>query len=75
MTVCTAIPISNHRTDFMNSVTFVCNNFESVSDNVRKNVLLLYGDSCFDGFKNRFTLEATVTYIKTSERFSESLFD
>ena len=59
----------------MNSVTFVCNNFESVSDNVRKNELLLYGDSCFDGFKNRFTLEATVTYIKNSERFSESLFD
>ena len=50
----------------MNSVKFVCNNFESMSENVKKDVLLLYGDSCFDGFKNRFTLEATVTYIKTS---------
>ena len=35
-----------------------------MSENVKKNVLLLYGDFCFDGFKNRFTLEATVTYIK-----------
>ena len=57
----------------MNSVKFVCNNFESMSDNVKKNVLL-YGDSRFDEFKNIFTLEATVTYIKFSERISESLF-
>ena len=44
-----------------------------MSDNVKKNVLL-YGDSRFDEFKNIFTLEATVTYIKFSERISESLF-
>ena len=40
----------------MNSVKFVCDNFESMSDNVEKN-LLLYSDSRFDEFKNRFILE------------------
>ena len=55
----------------MNSVKFVCDNFESMSDNVEKN-LLLYSDSRFDEFKNRFILSATRTYIKTSDPFSES---
>ena len=58
----------------MNSVKSVCDNFESMSDNVKKNVLL-YGDSRFDEVKNRYILEATITYIKDSERFSGSLFD
>ena len=58
----------------MNSVKFVCDNFESISDNVKKNVLL-YGDYRFDEVKNRFILEATITYIKDSERFSGYLFD
>ena len=55
---------SNHRADLMNSAISVCDNFESMSDNVKKNVLL-YGDSRFDEFKNRFILEATITFIKT----------
>ena len=52
----------------MNSLKSVCDNFESMSDNV-KNVLL-YGDSRFDEVKNRIILEATnlynkqITYIK-----------
>ena len=58
----------------MNSVKSICDNFESMSDNVKKNVLL-YGDSCFNEVKKRFTLEATITYIKDSEGFSGSLFD
>ena len=58
----------------MNRVKSVCDHFESMSDNIKKNVLL-YGDSRFDEGKNRFILEATITYIKDSERFSGSLFD
>ena len=65
---------SNHRAHLMNSVKSMCNNFESMSDNVKKNVLL-YGDSRFDEVKTRFILEATITYIKESERFSAYLFD
>ena len=56
----------------MNSVKSVCDNFESMSDNVKKNILL-YGDSRFDDVKNRYILEATITYIKESEQFSGSL--
>ena len=40
---------SNHRVDLINIVKFVCDNFESISDNVNKNVLL-YDDSRFDEF-------------------------
>lgn len=58
----------------MNCVKSVCDNFKSMSNNVTKNVQL-YGDSHFDEFKNRFVLEANITYIKNSERFSESYFD
>ena len=31
---------------------------------------LLYGDSRFDGNKNKIILEATINYLKNSERFS-----
>ena len=58
----------------MNSVKTVCDNFESISDNVKKNVLL-YGGSRFDEVKNRYILGAIITYMKDSERFSGSLFD
>ena len=57
----------------MNSVQSVCDNFEPMSHNVKNNVLL-YGDSRFDEVKNRFILEATVTYIKDTERFFGYLF-
>ena len=63
----------NHRFDLMNSVKSVCDNFESISDNVKKN-LLLCSDSRFDEFKTRFILDATITYIKNCERFFGSLF-
>ena len=58
----------------MNSVKSTWGNFELMSDNVKKNVLL-YGDSRFDEVKKRYILGATITYIKDSERFSGSLFD
>ena len=34
----------------------------------------MYGDSRLDENKNRSILEATLTYIKSSERFSGCLF-
>ena len=58
----------------MNSVKSVLANFESLSDNIKKEILL-YGDSRLDNNKNKFILEATLNYIKISERFSGSLFE
>ena len=57
----------------MNSVKSICNNFESMTDN-NKITLLLYGDSRFDENKNKFILQSSMKYIKTTERFSRSLF-
>ena len=57
----------------MNSVKSVLDNIESLSGNTKKEILL-YGDSRLDN-KNKFILEATLNYIKTSERFSGSLFE
>ena len=62
------------RKDLMNSVKSVFKNFESLSDNSKKNVLL-YGDSSLDQNKNRFILEATLNYVKISERFSGPLLE
>ena len=63
-----------HRLNLMNSVKSVINNFESFSDNDKVDILL-YGDSRLDNIKNKYILEATLNYIKTSERFSGSLFE
>ena len=58
----------------MNSVISVLDSFESLSDNIKKEILL-YGDSWLDNNKNKFILEATLNCIKNSERFSGSLFE
>ena len=58
----------------MNSVKSILENFESLSDSVEKDILL-YGDSRLDGNKNKFILEATLIYIKSTDRFSGSNFD
>ena len=58
----------------MNSVKSICDNFHSMSDNVKED-LLLYDDSQFDENKNKVVLKATINYIKNSERFSGSHFD
>ena len=58
----------------MNSVKSVCVNFESMPDNVKKD-LLSFGDSRFDENKDKVILEATIHYTKNSERFSGSLFE
>ena len=65
---------SQFRIDLMNSVKSILENFESLSDNVKKDILL-YGDSRLDGNKNKFILEATLTYIKNTGRFSGYTFD
>ena len=57
----------------MNSVKSVFDNFESLSDNDKRGILL-YGDSRLDNNKNKYILEVTLNYIKNSERFSGSLF-
>ena len=58
----------------MNSVNSVIPNFESMNDNMKKDILL-YGDSHFDGNKNKIILEATINYLKNSERFSQSILE
>ena len=65
---------AQHRTDLMNSVIFVYENFDSLSDNNKKDVLL-FGDPNSDENTNKFILEATLLYIRRTERFSGSLFD
>ena len=58
----------------MNSVNSVVQNFEFMSENNKKD-LLLFGDSRFDENKNKVILEATITFIKKPERFIGSLFE
>ena len=58
----------------MNSVKSILENFETLSDTVKKD-MLLYGDSHLDKNKNKFILEVTLTYIKSTDRFSGSIFD
>ena len=66
-----------HRITFWTSIDFLITalqNFGSLSDSVKKDILL-YGDSSLNGNKNKFILEATLTYIKSTDRFSGSIFD
>ena len=64
---------SHHRVVLMTSVIFICENFDSMFDNVKED-LLLYGNSRFDENK-KVVLKATMNYIKDTEKFSGSLFD
>ena len=63
-----------NRINLMNSVNSVFENFDILSDNIKTDVLL-YGDPRLDGESNKIILEATISYIKTSERFTGSIFD
>ena len=60
--------------DLMNSVNSVFENFDILSDNIKTDVLL-YGDPRLDGESNKIILEASISYIETSERFTGSIFD
>ena len=64
---------SHHHVALNNSVKSICDNFDSMSDNVKED-LLLYGDSRFDD-KNKVILKDPINYLKNTERFSGSLFD
>ena len=44
-----------------------------MNNNIKKDILL-YGDSRFDENKNKMILEATINFLKNSERFSQPLF-
>ena len=63
---------SRYRIDLMNSVNSVHDNFESLSDSSKRDILL-YGDSRLDINKNKYILMATINYIRKTERFSDSL--
>ena len=65
---------STQRANLMNSVKSVFQNFEFLSENNKK-YLLLFGDSRFDENKNKVILEETLTFIKKPERFYGSLFE
>ena len=58
----------------MNSVNSVFENFDILSDNIKTDVLL-YGDPRLDRESNKIILKATISYLKTSERFTGSIFD
>ena len=58
--------------DLMNSAKSVYDNFESLSDKDKKD-MLLFGDSRLDRIKNKFIIE--VTYIKNSKKFCGFLFE
>ena len=60
--------------NLMNSIKSVLQNFDFFSENNKKD-LLLFGDSRFDENKNKVILEATLTFIKKSKRFTGSLFE
>ena len=65
---------SKQPTDLMNSVNLAVQIFEFMSENNKK-YLFLFSDSWFDENKNKVIFKATVTFIKTSERFTGSLFE
>ena len=65
---------SQYRIDLMNSVKSISENFDCLSGNVKKDILL-YGDPRLNGNKNKFILETTLTYIKSTDTFSGSIFD
>ena len=64
ITFCTGIIFTTNR-------LVICDNCESISDDNKK--VFLYGGSHFDENKNEFILEATINYIKNSEKFSGSI--
>ena len=65
---------TQHRTDLMNSINSLRDNFDFLSDNEKREILL-YGDSRLDDNKNKLILEATINYIRNTDRFSRSLFE
>ena len=65
---------SQNRINLMNSVNSVFENFDILSENTKTDVLL-YGNPRLDRDSNKIILQATISYIKTSERITGSIFD
>ena len=65
---------SQNRIELMNSVKSVSENFNSFCDNVKKEVRL-YGNPRVDESIYKFILEATLSYVKSTEKFHGSIFD
>ena len=65
---------SQCRIYLMNSVKSALENIGSLSSDVKRDILL-YGDSRLDRNKNKFILEATLAYIKSTFRFSGAIFN
>ena len=63
-----------HRIDLMNSVNSFLENFAFLPNKVKIDILL-FGDSRLEENKNKLILEATISFIKKTERISGSLFD
>ena len=57
----------------MNSVKSVLDNFKSLPDSDKKDIFIWWLH--LDSNKSKYILEATLNYIKNSERFSGSLFE
>ena len=57
---------SQNRINLMNSVNSVFENFDVLSNNIKTDVPL-YGDPRLDGESDKIILEATISYIETSE--------
>ena len=64
---------SQHQINLINKMKYIFEDFASLSDNAKKD-LLLFGKPHFEINKNKFILQATLFYIKSTERFSGSLF-
>ena len=58
----------------MKRINSVVQKLEFMSENNKKD-LLLFGDPWFNENKNKAILEATLTFIKMSERFTGFLFE
>ena len=65
---------SQNRINLMKSVNSVFENVDILSENTKTDVLL-YGNPRLDGDSNKIILQATISYIKTSERITGSIFD
>ena len=66
-------PSSKQHNDLKNSVNTVFENFNSLSDNSRRDKLLCC-DQRLDEQTSKFILEDTLNYIRNTERFSRFLF-
>ena len=61
---------SHYGVVLMNSIKSIYDNFESIPNSVKED-LLLYGDSRFDENKNKVSLKVTISYIKILKDYLE----